>query len=90
MLQKFTQKTTFYYKQFNDLGNLYASRGQNRTAHYRLLQAKYLFKNDDISQPIDIKKPAEAGSLYIKQSTSDHRYVESYQPYASLRQQLNR
>jgi hypothetical protein len=57
MLQKFTKKTTFYYKQFNDLGNLYLIKGQNRTLKIDSLKPKPHPKNFITG----IKKPAKAG-----------------------------
>jgi hypothetical protein len=65
MLQKFTKKTTFYYKQFNDLGNLYDKKGQNRPRKIHQVEP-YLHQNERSrkAEPAfftSIKKPAEAG-----------------------------
>lgn len=60
MLQKFTKKTTFYYKQISDLGNLYQETGQKRTLNIGSLKPKLHPKEPFTT---DIKKPAGAGFL---------------------------
>ena len=79
MLQKFTQKTTYNYNQFNHLGNLYAEKGQNRP---RITQEPTSYKQSRPAHPStyteqekeselqtpDIKKPAEAGFFYSAES----------------------
>jgi len=68
MLQKFTQKTTFYYKQFNDLGNLYYKKGQNGPQQIHQVKP-YLHQNETDKKAKDTiiyrhKKTRRSGFLF--------------------------
>jgi hypothetical protein len=80
MLQKFTEKTTFYYKQFNDLGNLYEKTGQNRTRKSIANGTKSTTINSKNSYIQTQKNPPErVFSIKNQPVISDRRYAESDQ-----------